>query len=96
MSSYEYHQILQFLYFEGYADSYESAEYLVEQLTEEEYDELCEKAHSFPLNKRERKSVENIGRMNAGDYSNAPDEKPTPTRTRSASRPAPKTKKKKN
>jgi hypothetical protein len=23
MSSYEYHQILQFLYFEGYADSYE-------------------------------------------------------------------------
>jgi hypothetical protein len=91
MSSYEYHQILQFLYFEGYADSYESAEYLFEQLTEEEYFELCEKAHSFPLNKRERKSVENIGRMNAGDYSNAPDEKPTPTRTRSASRPAPNT-----
>jgi hypothetical protein len=95
MSSYEYHQILQFLYFEGYADSYESAEHLVEQLTEEEYDELCEKAHSFPLNKKERKSVENIGRMNRGDYSNAPDEDPTPTRTRSASRPAPKTKKRK-
>ena len=44
MSSYEYHQILQFLYFEGYADSYESAEYLFEQLTEEEYVELCERA----------------------------------------------------
>jgi hypothetical protein len=44
MSSYEYHQILQFLYFEGYADSYESAEHLVEQLTEEEYFELCERA----------------------------------------------------
>jgi len=95
MSSYEYHQILQFLYFEGYADSYESAEHLVEQLTEEEYFELCEAAHSFPLNKRERKSVENIGKMNRGDYSNAPDEDSTPTRTRSASRPAPKTKKRK-
>jgi hypothetical protein len=95
MSSYEYHQILQFLYFEGYADSYESAEHLVEQLTEEEYVELCEAAHSFPLNKRERKSVENIGRMNRGDFSVSPDEKPTPTRTKSASKPAPKTKKRK-
>jgi hypothetical protein len=97
MSSYEYHQILQFLYFEGYADSYESAEELVESLSDEEFEDLCEKklAHSFPLNKRERKSVENIGRMNRGDYSNAPDEDPTPTRTRSASRPAPKTKKRK-
>jgi hypothetical protein len=158
MSSYEYHQILQFLYFEGYADSYESAEHLVEQLTEEEYVELCERAtrptrfpksrerdighddwkdsdpdnrdwnqrppaakklrsrlnavvgtqkrqdietgvrkeaHSFPLNKKERQSVENIGRMNRGDFSVSPDEKPTPTRTRSASRPAPKTKKRK-
>jgi len=44
MSSYEYHQILQFLYFEGYADSYESAEYLFEQLSDEEYVELCERA----------------------------------------------------
>ena len=44
MSSYEYHQILQFLYFEGYADSYESAEYLFEQLSDEECVELCERA----------------------------------------------------
>jgi hypothetical protein len=44
MSSYEYHQILQFLYFEGYVDSYESAEYLFEQLSDEEYVELCERA----------------------------------------------------
>ena len=42
MSSYEYHQILQFLYFEGYADSYESAEYLFEQLSDEEFEELNE------------------------------------------------------
>jgi hypothetical protein len=97
MSSYEYHQILQFLYFEGYADSYESAEELVESLSDEEFEDLCEKklAHSFPLNKKERQSVENIGKMNRGDYSNAPDEDSTPTRTRSASRPVPKTKKRK-
>ena len=149
MSSYEYHQILQFLYFEGYADSYESAEYLFEQLSDEEYGELCERAtrptrlpksrerdighddwkdpdpdsrdwgerpegakklrrrltatvgtqrrqdietgvrkeaHSFPLNRRERKSVENIGKMNRGDYSNVPNEDSTPTRTKSASK----------
>lgn len=44
MSSYEYHQILQFLYFEGYADSYENAEYLFEQLSDEEFEDLCERA----------------------------------------------------
>ena len=97
MSSYEYHQILQFLYFEGYADSYAEAEELVESLSDDEFEDLCEKklAHSFPLKKKERESVENIGRMNRGYYSNVPDEDPTPTRTRSASRPAPKTKKRK-
>lgn len=43
MSSYEYHQILQFLYFEGYADSYEEAEELVESLNDNEFEELiCE------------------------------------------------------
>ena len=43
MSSYEYHQILQFLYFEGYADSYESAECLLESLDDDEFEELiCE------------------------------------------------------
>jgi hypothetical protein len=42
MSSYEYHQILQFLYFEGYADSYEEAEELVESLSDDEFEELNE------------------------------------------------------
>lgn len=37
MSSYEYHQILQFLYFEGYADSYAEAEELVESLSDDEF-----------------------------------------------------------
>ena len=76
MSSYEYHQILQFLYFEGYADSYESAEYLFEQLSDEEFEELNEArrklAHSFPLKQSEKRSVANIGRMNDGDFSVPP------------------------
>ena len=76
MSSYEYHQILQFLYFEGYADSYESAEYLFEQLSDDEFEELNEArrklAHSFPLKPSEKRSVANIGRMNDGDFSVPP------------------------
>jgi len=40
--SYEYHQLLKYVYFEGYADSYEEADYLLEQLNDEEFDELCE------------------------------------------------------
>lgn len=43
MSNYEYHQFLKFLYFEGYADSYEEAEYLLEELSDEEFEELQEK-----------------------------------------------------
>jgi len=76
MSSYEYHQILQFLYFEGYADSYEEAEELVESLSDDEFEELNEArrklAHSFPLKPSERRSVENIERMNRGDFSVPP------------------------
>jgi len=44
MSSYEYHQILQFLYFEGYVDSYESAECLLESLDDDKFEDLCERA----------------------------------------------------
>ena len=42
METYEYHQILKYLYFEGYADSYKDAEELVEELTDEEFDSLYE------------------------------------------------------
>jgi hypothetical protein len=76
MSSYEYHQILQFLYFEGYADSYEEAEELVESLSDDEFEELNEArrklAHSFPLKPSERRSADNIERMNRGDFSVPP------------------------
>lgn len=33
MTNYEYHQLLKFLYFEGYADSYEDASYIAEELS---------------------------------------------------------------
>ena len=71
MSSNEYNQLLKFLYFEGYADSYAEAEELLESMSDEEFEDLCEK-HSFPLKPSERRSVENIGRMLGGDYSVPP------------------------
>lgn len=40
--SYRYHQLLKYVYLEGYANSYEEAEYILEQLNDEEFDELCE------------------------------------------------------
>jgi Glu-tRNA(Gln) amidotransferase subunit E-like FAD-binding protein len=42
MSSYEYNQLLKFLYFEGYADSYEEAEYILEDMSDDEFEELIE------------------------------------------------------
>ncbi len=59
---YEYHKLLKFLYFEGYADSYEDAAYLLEELSDEELGELLEEyelneAHTFPLSPEERAIV---------------------------------------
>lgn len=39
---YKYHQLLKYVYFEGYANSYEEAEYILEQLSDEEFNVLCE------------------------------------------------------
>lgn len=36
--SYSYHKLLKFLYFEGYVDSYEEAENLLEEMSDEEFD----------------------------------------------------------
>ena len=99
--------ILEYLVAEGYADSYEEAEYIIEDMSDEEFEELCEKklAHSFPLKPKDRRSAENIGRMNAGDFSVPPEEEnvrvrsarkvkpepePAPSKTRSSSKPKPK------
>lgn len=45
MSSSEYNQLLKFLYFEGYADSYEEAENLLEEMSDEEFEELLERKY---------------------------------------------------
>ena len=72
-SNKEYHDFLKFLYFEGYADSYEEAEELVESLSDDEIEYLYEArrkrklAHSFPLTEPERKYVENIRRRLEGE-----------------------------
>jgi hypothetical protein len=78
-SNKEYHNFLQFLYFEGYAESYAEAEELLESMSDEEFEELNEKrlAHSFPLKPSERRSVENIRAMLDG-------KKPKSTETISA------------
>lgn len=44
-SNKEYHDILKFLYFEGYVDSYAEAEELLESMTDEEFEDLIE-SHS--------------------------------------------------
>jgi hypothetical protein len=54
MSNYEYHQFLKFLYFEGYADSYEEAEYLLEELNDEELENLIEQSGITDANRRTR------------------------------------------
>jgi len=72
-SNKEYHDFLKFLYFEGYADSYEEAEELVESLSDDEIEYLYEArrkrklAHSFPLKPSELLYVDNIRRRLAGE-----------------------------
>jgi hypothetical protein len=87
---YEYHKLLKFLYFEGYADSYEDAAYLLEELSDEELGELLEEyelneAHTFPLSPEERAIVSRIAAINRGE---TPKKK---TSTKSASRIEPST-----
>ncbi len=87
---YEYHKLLKFLYFEGYADSYQDAEYLLEELSDEELDELLEEyelneAHTFPLSPEERGIVSRIAAINRGE---TPKKK---TSTKSASKMEPST-----
>lgn len=87
MSSYEYNELLKFLYFEGYADSYKEAECILEDMSDEEFEELNESrrkaAHSFPLTKQELKYVASMERMGRGDYSSSPAGRSS-TETRSA------------
>jgi hypothetical protein len=54
MSSHEYNQLLKFLYFEGYADSYAEAEELLESMSDEEFDGVVEAFKEPDLNKMKR------------------------------------------
>ena len=83
--------ILEYLVAEGYADSYEEAEYIIEDMSDEEFEKLCEKklAHSFPLKQKDRRSAENIGRMNAGDFSVPPEEENVRVRSARKVKPEP-------
>jgi hypothetical protein len=84
-------EVAEYLVAEGYADSYEEAEYIIEDMSDEEFEELCEKklAHSFPLKPKDRRSAENIGRMNAGDFSVPPEEENVRVRSARKVKPEP-------
>jgi hypothetical protein len=49
MTNKEYNQLLKFVYFEGYADSYADAETLLEGVSDEEFDVLCEEFEAVKL-----------------------------------------------
>lgn len=54
VDTYDYHQLLKFLYFEGFADSYEEAEGLLEEITDEEFDEIVEAFKDLTPEKTQR------------------------------------------
>jgi hypothetical protein len=70
--------ITEYLFVEGYADTIESAEAIAESISLEWAQEILDEArygnlaHSFPLTPSEKRAVENIARMNRGDYSVPP------------------------
>jgi hypothetical protein len=77
MSSSEYNQLLKFLYFEGYADSYEEAENLLEEMSDEEFEDLLERKYDkdeplpgsgkTPSEKLERKRGQHAARVMLGN-----------------------------
>lgn len=54
MSFNEYNQLLKFLYFEGYAESYAEAEDLLESMSDDEFDEIFEAFKEPDLDKMRR------------------------------------------
>jgi hypothetical protein len=75
--NYEYHKLLKFLYFEGYADSYEEAEELLESITDEEFENLLERKYDkdeklpgsgkTPSEKMDTKRKQHRGRGTSSD-----------------------------
>jgi hypothetical protein len=72
MSSYEYNQLLQFLYFEGYADSYADAEELLESISDEEFEDLLEKKYdrdeTLPSGRTPRQNMERQRAKHGASY----------------------------
>lgn len=62
MSSYEYNQLLKFLYFEGYADSYEEAEYILEDMSDEEFEDLNEVSRNWSQKPWSAKKIEKFNK----------------------------------
>lgn len=69
--SYEYHQLLKYVYFEGYVNSYEEAEYLLEQLSDNEFYELCENVSSGRTKRASSKRAPVSQRVTASDIASA-------------------------
>jgi hypothetical protein len=75
--NYEYHKLLKFLYFEGYADSYEEAEELLESITDDEFENLLERKYDkdeklpgsgkTPSEKMDTKRKQHRGRGTSSD-----------------------------
>lgn len=72
MTSAEYNQLLKFLYFEGYADSYEEAEYILEEMDDEEFEELLERKYErdeeLPSGRTPRHNMENQRGRHSANY----------------------------
>jgi hypothetical protein len=82
MSSYEYNQLLKFLYFEGYADSYAEAEELLESMSDEKFEDLFESSGMSPENRRTWNRL-------VRQYGERPFTNPKQSITRSARKPDP-------
>lgn len=61
-----HNELLKFLYFEGYADSYEEADYLLEYLTDDEYYDLIENV-SLGGNKAAKYATQRVTASQARD-----------------------------
>jgi hypothetical protein len=82
MSSNEYNQLLKFLYFEGYADSYAEAEELLESMSDEKFEDLFESSGMSPENRRTWNRL-------VRQYGERPFTNPKQSITRSARKPDP-------
>lgn len=82
MTNYNYHQLLKYVYFEGYADSYEEAESLLEHLTDEEFSQLYSLYESSGMTPENEKTWNRLVREKGPN----PFTNPRKSKTKSASR----------